>query len=199
MKNMNKKILSVLLLSLLATPSVFAAYDANNNANTGVIDDASDKQTLTIQIPEVALFDISDTAVDLNESSLTAPQNAGDGFTGTATGSATYAISSNIDNLSPVTRKISVAIDTAIGKVPAGAQLAVTVTAPTGATTGTANLINTTTTADSATTIGNTLGTGLNIAYVLGTDPAGTGMIAHTSSQGTASDNIGLIYTLSDD
>lgn len=201
MKNMNKKILSALLLSLLATPKVFAAYGADSAANTGNTDDADDKQTVTVLVPEVALLDIGNTAVDLDETNLVAPTNAGDGFTGTATGSTTYAISSNVlNNDSPTKRKITVAVDTTVGKIPAGAQLAVTVTAPTGATTGTATLTNTTTTAqDSATTVGNTRGTGLNIAYVLSTDPAGTGMIAHTSSQGTASDDIGLIYTLSDD
>ncbi|TXH75717.1 MAG: hypothetical protein E6Q85_04355 [Thiothrix sp.] len=200
MKNMNKKILSALLLSLLATPNVFAGYSTNSLANTGTTDDADDKQTVTILVPEIALLDIGNTAVDLDETNLVAPTNAGDGFTGTATGSTTYAISSNVLNSDSATkRKITVAVDTTVGKVPAGAQLAVTVTAPTGATTGTATLTNTTTTADSATTVGNTRGTGLNIAYVLSTDPAGTGMIAHTDSQGTASDNIGLIYTLSDD
>lgn len=200
MKNMNKKILSILLLSLLATPNVFAGYSTNSLANTGTTDDADDKQTVTILVPEIALLDIGNTAVDLDETNLVAPTNAGDGFTGTATGSTTYAISSNVLNSDSATkRKITVAVDTAVGKVPAGAQLAVTVTAPPGATTGTANLTNTTTTAESATTIGNTRDTGLLISYVLSTDPAGTGMIAHTSSQGTASDNIGLIYTLSDD
>lgn len=195
---MKKTLLATFIATLLAAPGAFAAYDADPDVNSAAPDDAVDVQTLNVLIPEVALLDIDDAAVTLN--GLTAPTNAGDGFTGSATGSTTYAISSNIDNLVPVKRKITVAIDTGTGKVPAGAQLEVDVNAPTGAIAGKATLTNTTSSAqDSAVDIGNTRGAGLTIAYTLSTDPAGTGMIAHTADDGTTSDNIGLIYTLTDD
>lgn len=201
MKLINNKILASLIITMLAAPNAFAAYNADSSANTGSADDADDKQTVTVLVPEIALLDVANTTIDLDETNLVAPTNAGDGFTGTATGASTYAISSNVLNTaSPTKRKITVAVDPAVGKIPAGAQLAVTVTAPsTNATTGTATLTHTTLVQDSAIDIGNTRGAGLNIAYVLSTDPTGTQMIAHTASNGTTSDDIGLIYTLTDD
>jgi hypothetical protein len=204
---MKKKLLVLSLAAILAAPAAFAAYtlDATPTANTTTTDDPRDLQTVTIKVPEVALLDVGDAAVDLNETGLVAPTNAGDGFSGSAVGSTTYAISSNVLNTdSPTKRKITVSVDTAVGKVPAGATLAVAVTAPTGgtdgftATNGTATLTNTTATAqDSATNIANVKGTGLAITYTLQADAGG--MIAHTGTDGTADDNIGLIFTLSDD
>ena len=201
---MKKKLLLLSIAAILATPTTFAAYSIGS-ATDGT--DADDKQTLTVKVPEVALLNISDANVDLNESTLTAPTTAGSGFTGSATGSATYNISSNIANplvattyAASTTRKITVAVDSAVGKVPEGGQLEVTVAAPTGATAGIATLRNTTAAAqDSATSIGNVAGTGVAITYALKADTTGTGMIAHTASNGTLDDNIGLIYTLTDD
>ncbi len=199
---MKKTLLATFIATLLAAPGAFAAYDADPDVNSAAPDDAADVQTLNVTIPEVALLDISDSDVNLDEAGLHAPTDAGLGFTGTATGSTTYAISSNVSNEdNPKKRKITVAVDTGVGKVPAGARLSVAVAVPVAnATAGTAILTNTTLSADSAIDIGNTRESGLNIVYTLDAgDPSGTGMIAHTASNGTVSDNIGLIYTLTDD
>ncbi len=208
---MKKKILILTIAAIVATPTAFAAYDGNVDANNGTNDDAADIQTVSVTVPEVALLNISDTPVTLDNTGLHAPTTAGAGFTGSATGTTTYDISSNVLNTgdpdnatAPTSRKITVMTDPVVGKVPDGAELQITVTAPTGATTGTAKLVSPTSTSststpDSANAIGNTTGTGLNIAYALSADPAGTGMIAHTANDGADADNIGLIYTLTDD
>lgn len=207
---MKKKILILTLSATLAAPTAFAAYlgDANNGANNGTNDDAVDVQTVNVIVPEVALLNVATGPISLTGGNLAPPTSAGSPFTGSATASTSYDISSNVLNTgdplnttAPTSRKITVMTDPTVGKVPDGAQLTVDVKVPaTGATTGIATLTSNTASAqDSAIAIGNTRGTGLTITYALSTDPAGTGMIAHTASDGTASDNIGLIYTLTDD
>jgi hypothetical protein len=193
---MNKQLLIISIAAILAAPSAFAAY-TTGAATDGT--DADDKQTVTVTVPEIALLNVSATPVDFDETGLVAPTTAGTGFTGSATAATSYDISSNVANTaSPTKRTITVSVDPTVGKVPEGASLAIAVTAPTGGSDGTATLTNTTTSAQtSATSIANTKGSALPIAYTLVADASG--MIAHTGTDGTAADNIGLIYTLSND
>lgn len=196
---MNKKILTAAVAAFLMAPVAFAAYDNNADANTGTNDDAVDIQTVTVVVPEVALLNVAATTIDLNEA-FTVPTSAGTGFSGSATADSTYSISSNVKNLSPTKREITVAIDTGIGGIPEGAKLEVALSSPgNGATAGSAILKAGTSSASSLTNIGNIAATGIRIDYTLDVDTSAStgGMIAYTTT--TGGDTIGLTYTLTDD
>ncbi|MGB0848425.1 MAG: hypothetical protein ACPGSM_16975, partial [Thiolinea sp.] len=60
---MNKKILTAAVAAFLMAPVTFAAYSTDTGANTSTTDDADDKQTVNVLIPEIALIDINDTAI----------------------------------------------------------------------------------------------------------------------------------------
>ncbi len=199
---MNKKILAVAMTAAFMMPAAFAAYlgDANGGANNGTNDDAVDIQTVSVEVEEVALLNIATGTIDLSEA-FTVPTTAGNGFTGSADATSTYAISSNVKNISPTPREVTVAVaSSGTGALPEGAQLSITLASPgNGAVAGTAILKAGTTSASSVTNIGNIAAASSNITYKLEVDTAAAtgGMIAYTTT--TGGDTISLTYTLTDD
>lgn len=201
---MKKKLLVLSLTAILAAPAAFAAYtlDATPTANTTTTDDPRDLQTVSVTVPEIALLDVNDTAVPI--STPAAPANAGDGFAGVdaigaGSGSSTFSLSSNGKADDTTARTIDVSV--ASGAVPLGATLKIVAT---GAGSASSASITTATTAaknavagSAATGINNVKTSAGSISYKFGAISDG-GMIAYTGN-GTTSDDIGLVYTLSDD
>jgi hypothetical protein len=157
---------------------------------------------VSVTVPEIALLDVNDTAVPI--STPTAPTNAGDGFPGVdapgaGSGNSTFSLSSNGRADDTTARTIDVSV--ASGAVPLGATLKIVAS---GAGTASSANITTATTATKNTVTGSAA-TGINnvkasvgaISYRFGAISDG-GMIAYTGN-GTTSDDISLVYTLSDD
>ncbi|MGB5597569.1 MAG: hypothetical protein WBM66_02545 [Thiothrix litoralis] len=185
---MKKNLLILSIAAILAAPSAFAARTTDTLANTGTTDDADDLQQVTVSVPEVALLDISNSAVTLDE--LTAPTDAGTGFTGTVSDNVTtFALSSNVLANSAQTRKITAAITT--GAIPENATLTI---ATTGAGNGgSAALTKETISGDAASGIKNEKTAGGNITYTFGPTNSGD-MVAYT-----AGTDITITYTLTSD
>jgi hypothetical protein len=181
---MKSKLLAASLLSVLAVPA-FAATPA------------SDPQSVTVTVPEVALLDVKD-ATGGNTITITAPTVAGEGFTATATLPVTYALSSNVAALpaggaSTARRKISANLD---ADLPENWQLSAEMAAAGGTSSSEGKISFTGTTAiDLLTAIGNERTTADQaITYTLEPVPTSNGMMAYVTNH-----PITVTYTLSGD
>lgn len=210
--SMKKKLLVMTLAAIFATPSLYAAYVVDTNANTGTSDDADDVQTVNIMVPEIALLDITNTVSD-GTLSITIPEtavtDAGTGFgIYNATETVTYAISSNVDSASGATTTARTLGVSMTGDLPAGAKLTIistgagtakgdTIThasAPTALQTSGTAVASTTLVSD----IKNSILTDGVLTYALEPIESG-GMMSFTGTDGTTADPITLTYTLSTD
>ncbi|OQX03275.1 MAG: hypothetical protein BWK73_40100 [Thiothrix lacustris] len=195
---MNKKLLILSIAAILATPSAFAAYEGDPNiaahadANTGTNDDAIDKQTVSIIVPEVALLQIADAPVSLT---MPAPANAGEGFkTADAQTSAVQAlkISSNSEAGSTSARKLTASIAAAL---PTNWKLTITPTTSAG-TAVASDLVDATVSADIVTDILNKKDASGSFTYKLG--PKADGDMMAFSGAADAAKAVEITYTLSD-
>jgi hypothetical protein len=189
---MNKQLLIISIAAILAAPSAFAAYDANANPNTGTNDDAVDKQTVNIIVPEVALLQVTDAVVALT---MPAPKNAGDGFKATDAQISTpqdMKISSNIEVGTTTARILTASITSAL---PENWKLTITPTTTAG-TAVPASLVGTTTNADIVTGILNKKDATGKLTYTLG--PKADGDMMAFSGADDAAKAVEITYTLSD-
>lgn len=189
---MNKKLLILSIAAILAAPSAFAAYDANDDLNTGTADDAVDKQTVNIVVPEVALLQVADAAIALT---MPAPANAGEGFkTADAQTSAAQAlkISSNSEAGSTSARKLTASIAAAL---PTNWKLTITPTTSAG-TAVASDLVDATVSADIVTDILNKKDASGSFTYKLG--PKADGDMMAFSGAADAAKAVEITYTLSD-
>lgn len=177
---MKNKLLILSIATILAAPVAFAA------------DTASDTQTVTVTVPEVDLLDVGSegAAPDTITLTLTAPTEAGNGFSST-TGSSTYKISAN--NAADGSGKNKITVAASGGTVPDGATLSISTTALGGGTPTSVNLTNSTTSGTLMTDIGNVASSTGVLNYSFGPTTSG-GMVGYTSS----ATNITLTYTLED-
>ncbi|MCK5811170.1 MAG: hypothetical protein KAH00_08765 [Cocleimonas sp.] len=196
----NNPLLITSLLTLLASPIVFAGDDATGTgqgeggATNG--ETVGDTQTATIVVPEVSLIDVTNTV----EATLIAPQNAGDNFSAVSVtkvggGNPDYDISANISAISPqsTTRKI-VATSS---NIPLGWKFNISMVAPTasGASAGIVSLTNGTTTVDMVTGIKNVAEKTLGMTIEIAPESANT-MPSYTTGTGQAAT---IVYTITAD
>lgn len=189
---MNKKLLILSIAAILATPSAFAAYDGNADLNTGANDDAVDKQTVNIVVPEVALLEIVD-ALPINLT-MPAPTSAGEGFkTAQEQTSAAQVlkISSNSEEGSSTGRKLTATIATAL---PTNWKLTITPTTTAG-TAEAKDLVDATVSAEIVTDILNKKDPAGSITYKLG--PKADGDMMAFSGDADAAKAVEITYTLS--
>ena len=195
MKNYNKKILITALLTLLASPAVFAGDDANGSgtgeggSTNG--ETVGDTQTATIIVPEVSLIDVTNTV----SATLVAPTDAGDNFAPvTVTEATNYAISANNAAANPGnTRKIVATSN----DIPLGWKLNISMAAPSasGASAGVVSLTNTTTTVDTVTGIKNVAQHGLGMTVEVAPEDANI-MPSYTVAAGQ---DVTIVYTITAD
>lgn len=188
---MKKKILGVLAASLIAT----SAY----------CDTDDDTQPVSITVPEVALLEIVDTGFTDGKLALTltAPTDAGDGFSTVSSSAQEIKLSSNVLQGTSNTRTVKVTLSEAL---PSTWKLDI---APTGvpnagATTTASSTVSFTNTGSTDAGGSNTLISGIDneliatnvasLTYTFGPETAG-GMLAYTNS----AKDITVTYTLSDD
>ena len=195
---MNKKLLILSIATILAAPSAFAAYEGDPNiaahadANTGTNDDAIDKQTVSIIVPEVALLQIADAPVSLT---MPAPANAGEGFkTDDAQTSVGHElkISSNSEAGSSTGRTLTASIATAL---PENWKLTITPATTAGAAVA-SDFVDATTSAAIVTGILSKKDTAGTIAYTL--SPKADGDMMAFSGAADAAKDVVITYTLSD-
>lgn len=191
---MKKSLLVLSIAAILAASTAFAAYDNSDDLNTGTNDDAVDKQTVTVTVPQVALLDVIDATtsntITVLDTDTGVPLNAGDGFTVSKTLGTTYKLSSNVDASGAKSRKLTAQLDATL---PENWQLSATVTKPDGAA-GTKTAFNGTTSVELVTGIGNVRTTSAQaITYTL--EPSSTNaMMAYATNKAVT-----ITYTLAPD
>lgn len=199
---MNKKLLTLSLAAILAAPAAFAAGSnvTDGTANIGTEDDPDDIQTVNITVPRVALLNIEDTGLNVNDKivlTLTAPDNAGSGFAAVESVTQAVKVSSNSLQNTSTAQKVTVALGTALPAtwkldvIPAGVT-ATGGTITTAAATVSCTLATCSSAQDLITGIDNELINAGSIKYKFGPVDA-NGMAAYTS---TAQD-VTVTYTLS--
>ncbi|QTR54784.1 hypothetical protein [Thiothrix unzii] len=189
---MNKKLLVLSLAAILAAPAAFAAYDANSDLNNGANDDAVDKQTVNIIVPEVALLQVTDADVALT---MPVPANAGDGFkTADAQTSTPQAlkISSNSEAGSSAARKLTASIAT---ELPTNWKLTITPITSAG-TPVASDLVDAIKSVDIVTGILNKKDASGTFTYTLG--PKADGDMMAFSGAADVAKAVVITYTLSD-
>lgn len=125
---LKQKLLLALVASILATPTAFAAYDGDaaldENTDAGA-DDARDYQNVTVNVPEIALIDVSATAGPTFTFGDIA--DAGSGFTIPAADTTSkLKYSSNVADASTNFRNIELSLGATDNKLPENLVLEVT-------------------------------------------------------------------------
>lgn len=201
---LKQKLLLALVASILAAPTAFAAPNGAGE-NTTTADDNIDFHNVSINVPEIALIDVTpDTTGTIPAITFTAPEDAGAGFTTAAVANNTskLAYSSNVAEGSTTSvRKITVDVASVAGQlsgVPVGVTLTPSVAGITGSqgASQTCDLTSTTVTCDLVTGIKNyaTSTAGKDLSYGVAIDATTGGMIGHT---GGSAKTLKLVYTLS--
>jgi hypothetical protein len=188
---MKKQILGVLVTSLITT----SAY----------CDTDDDTQPISITVPEVALLEITDTGFTNGklELTLTAPTNAGDGFSTTTSSAQEIKLSSNVLKDTNQKRTVDVTLSGTLPKTwklditPSGITTAGEVTTESGMVSFTNDGISGGVGASNSLISGidnELISSGASLTYTFGPETTG-GMLAYTES----AEEITVTYTLSDD
>ncbi|SEH26927.1 hypothetical protein [Chryseobacterium culicis] len=188
-------------LNLTIAMSLFAlALSGNLSAQ----DTNTDNHTVTISIPEVALVDIEPAATKNITLGFTAPTEAGNPITPSASNTTLWLNYSSIKSVADPTRNVSVKMN---ALVP-GVDLHVTAAAATGAGAGTlgtsAGLLTLTATDQTIVSgigsayTGNGANNGHNLTYALAAGSGPGGVAAYADLQATATVAATVTYTISD-